>query len=178
LKLKICVICGFGVNKGINMARVILIDGNNLIHRTPELKTLVNYDFTRCREKLIEILKQYIKIMQNYEIMLIFDNKLLLGNTTDYGRLKVIYIDSRYQDADTFIKEKVVKKDRFYIVVSSDNSVFHFCENAGAVSIKSEEFIKRVKMRISGKSYAFTNNGRKGTGSKKGKKRFAVLNKL
>ena len=157
------------------MAKVIIIDGNNLIHRIPLLKHLVNRDFPQARERLKEMLAIYLKKRPEFDITLIFDNTQMPGSKETYKGINILFPGVNHPDADSLIKDIVARKDRFYIVVSSDRSVYDYAQSKGAVPIRSDEFAKKLKAACTGNPPVRDLSVK---GSRIQKKRMRILEKL
>lgn len=114
------------------MKKYIIIDGNNLIHKIPELKNLFYKNPEAAQLGLYEKVKS--RILRDGKIVLVFDG---------YGKEKNNIIYSGKLTADEiirrFIEENYEKNS--VSVVSSDNYITSLAKACGCEVIKSELFI-------------------------------------
>lgn len=114
------------------MKRVILIDGNNLIHKIPDLRRLYSENPEAAVLTLLERVKRNISS----------DGKPILVMDGD-GNIKnnCIVYSGRFTADDVirkYIEEEYQKKS--IAVITSDNEIISIAKACGCDIIKSEEF--------------------------------------
>lgn len=114
-----------------------LIDGNNLIHKIPEIKKL-NKDI--ATEKLIFLLQRYF-VNKKVQVTIFFDGHSATDIRTNF---EIVY--SLNRKADELIKQRIDRsvRNKNLIVVSSDLEIIRYAGICGCTSITSEEFYKRI----------------------------------
>lgn len=118
-----------------------LIDGNNVIGKDAELKSVQNRDPQDSREKLAFKLDRYFS-KKKYKVHLHFD-----GHTKDAiktSKLRIHYSDNK--TADEKIREQIefAKNPKNLIVVTSDRALSEFAKVCSCSVVKSEEFVNNV----------------------------------
>ncbi|RMF95495.1 MAG: hypothetical protein D6734_05440 [Candidatus Schekmanbacteria bacterium] len=121
----------------------ILIDGYNLIGIRWGLESA---PLEILRERLLKELAEYKRI-KKCNIEVVFDGEN--AGWISEGRDRIMGIDIYYsrdgEKADELICRMVSKGTKNYILVTSDNEIISRCERYGALSVKSEEFIQKMK---------------------------------
>ncbi len=86
---------------------VLLVDGYNAIKSSAEWATLDRHNFTRARERFIELWELRAKDWARVE--LVFDGQERHVSVEERGRLMVIYTDTKFksQKADLYIKSRM-----------------------------------------------------------------------
>ena len=105
------------------MARLIIIDGYNVIYSWPELKALSDEKMELAREKLIEKLNNYASYTGN-EVKLVFDGHLVKkgkGSKRKVGEVEVIFTRSG-KTADQAIEKMIQKTHKETYVVTGDET--------------------------------------------------------
>jgi predicted RNA-binding protein with PIN domain len=115
------------------MKKFIIIDGNNLIHKIPELKNLFNKNPESAQLGLYEKLRT--RMFREDKMILVFDG---------YGNEKSGMIYSGKLTADEIIRRFIEEnhEKNAISVVSSDNYITSLARACGCEVIKSESFIK------------------------------------
>lgn len=131
------------------MAQTIIIDGYNLIHKIPHLKSLLRVSLEQTREQLFNLLSSYV-VRKKIEIVLVFDGSIHRSSLSPWSNPKVRVIFSKApQKADQLIKSIVeqTKNKRLLTVVSSDREVRRFGRVCGCEIQSSDEFYRALKRR-------------------------------
>ena len=118
-----------------------IIDGNNLIGKIKNLKSLFQKDKQASGEKLVLILERYF-IRKKAKVTLHFDG--FENDPIKSSKIKITYSGNR--TADENIKDQIERsKNRTnLIVVSSDNNLREFARVCACERIKSEVFAKQL----------------------------------
>lgn len=116
--------------------KTILIDGNNLIHKVLNLKTLFMKEKASSQIALVESVKS--RLNKNEKVIFVFDG---------FGVIKqreIIY--SNEVTADEVIRHRIEKfsDHKKLKVVSSDNDIINLAKVCGCEVQKSEEFWKDI----------------------------------
>lgn len=119
-----------------------LIDGNNVIGKSPSIKILEKKDKQLPREKLAFQIERYF-FNKKVKVKLFFDGFANLP--IKVSNIKIIY--SNNKTADELIKNEIENsKSRGAItVVSSDNNIKEFAKVCGCNILISEEFISLLE---------------------------------
>jgi hypothetical protein len=129
------------------MATYLVIDGYNLIRRSPSLSTLDKQELQKGREELIRRLAVY-KEAKPFPITVVFDgwNQAdLWGSTAFQQGIRVVF--SRMgQTADEVIIQMAEKMREKAMVVTSDRELQAAAERHHATVISSEAFEQRMEM--------------------------------
>lgn len=132
------------------MAVHIIIDGYNLIKRSPVLSRFDQIDLQRGRDELIKRLASYRRI-KKHRVTVVFDGYREGGikqeRTKDKG-IDIIF-SKKGEQADSVIKRIAEVKKEEILVVTSDNEVADFSRRRGAAIVSSEEFEMRMDMAAS-----------------------------
>jgi predicted RNA-binding protein with PIN domain len=125
----------------------ILIDGYNLIKRSPHFREFERIELQRAREALLEELSRY-KRLKGHAITVVFDGAPDARKRETPARPRgVDVIFSRAgQKADDVLKRIAAEKKGEILVVTSDREVAHFAEKKGASVIGADEFAERMEM--------------------------------
>ena len=124
-----------------------IVDGNNLIGKIPSIKKLQKINKQASREKLAFLIGRYFISGKN-TVSLHFDGHA--NEPIKVSRVKIKYSGSK--TADEKIKSEIEKSKnpRNIIVVTSDGNVAEFARVCICEVIKSEDFRKKLKGRITG----------------------------
>lgn len=116
--------------------KLIIIDGNNLIHCVPEIKKFFTRDKVAAQISIIEIVKSRTVI--NQKIIFVFDGH---GVFKKDGA-----IFSEGKTADEVIREKIEKSSNSskLKIVSSDSEITGFAKVCGCIIQRSEDFWKEI----------------------------------
>lgn len=127
------------------MARLIIVDGYNIIYNWPDLKLLSDEKMELAREKLIERLNSYAGYTGN-EIKLVFDGHLVKrgkGSRQRIGEIEVIFTKSG-KTADQAIEKMVQKAHKETYVVTGDETEQWVTFGRGAWRMTPQEFYKEL----------------------------------
>jgi predicted RNA-binding protein with PIN domain len=127
------------------MTKKIIVDGYNLIHKIPNLKSLLHRDLEQTRERLITLLGSYGE-RRKVEVVITFDGTLLhSGHSLNTPKIKVLF-SRPPQKADQLIKSLIeqTKHKKLLMVVSSDREITRFAKVCGCEIKSSEEFYESV----------------------------------
>lgn len=115
-----------------------IIDGNNLIGKTPELKGV---DKQLFREKLAFILERYF-YSKKVKVSLHFDG--FQNSQIRVKGLNIIYSENRI--ADDKIRDEIsyAKNPKLITLISSDNALRDFAKKNSCTIISSEEFNREM----------------------------------
>lgn len=114
-----------------------IIDGNNLIGKIPELKSIPKKEQQMARERLALILDRYFA-GKKLRISLHYDG--FAGPAIKTDSISIHYSDAR--PADDFIRREIEhsKNPKLLTIVTSDNSLAAFARACSCRVIKAEEF--------------------------------------
>jgi len=124
-----------------------IIDGYNLIHKVPGLRSSLNSGLEHARNVLIFFIRGYLS-SHNVSMTLVFDGDQVgyVEATPQFGkRLRVIY-SRPPQKADPIIKELIRKANnkKSLVLVSADNELIRFCRQQGGQVLAPLEFYHRA----------------------------------
>lgn len=131
------------------MARLIIIDGYNIIYNWPELKALGEKKMELAREKLIDKLNSYAGYTGN-EIKLVFDGHLVKrgrGSRQRIGQIEVIFTKTGIT-ADEAIEKMVQKAHKDTYVVTGDETEQWVTFGRGAWRMTPQEFHKELTVAL------------------------------
>jgi predicted RNA-binding protein with PIN domain len=128
-------------------AQKLIIDGYNLIHADEGLRRTACKDLQGAREKLIELLKQYLK-GRRVQITVVFDGHGGLANAESVvpGKLQALF-SAGEETADELIIATVRRSSspRSFVVVSSDMAhIGRTARSMGCEVIGSKRFLDRL----------------------------------
>jgi len=153
----------------------IIIDGYNLIG-------IYHNNMDKERKRLVNLLSKYKKI-KGYPITVVFDGYggISAKDITKFeGGIRIIF-SGIGKKADDVIKEIILKEQKYFVVVSSDKEIAKFVWSKGCVPVRSEDFIKKLKIVFT-KESDFDNNTffktKKGSSFKLSKKQKAIVRAL
>ena len=123
------------------MSLHIIVDGYNLIRRSPQLNELDRQDILLGREALQDMLFAYKKA-KRHRITVVFDGQNALPGAGQGAQPKGIQVifSRNGRSADDVIKKIALQEREKAVIVSSDNDVIDFCTSQGAAVIRSEDF--------------------------------------
>ncbi len=129
------------------MAVHIIIDGYNLIRRSPEMSSLDRQALELGREALVEQLAVYKRI-KRHKITIVFDGSEQYSFFETKGQEKGIQIrfSRQGESADTLIMRMAEMEKQKALVVSSDHAVSDFCASRGAAVIGADAFLQKMEM--------------------------------
>jgi uncharacterized protein len=125
----------------------IIIDGYNLIRRSPALSRLDREEIACGREALVARLSAYRKL-KPHRITVVFDGVRAPASAAARDRVKGIEIvfSRDGEPADAVIVRMARQEREQAIVVSSDAAVARAAESCGAATLDSAEFEARLAM--------------------------------
>jgi uncharacterized protein len=125
----------------------IIIDGYNLIRRSPTLSRLDRQEIALGREALVARLAAY-RTLKPHRITVVFDGAQAPASAAARDQVKGIRIVfSRDGElADAVIVRMARQEREKAIVVSSDAAVARAAESCGAATLDASEFEARVAM--------------------------------
>jgi predicted RNA-binding protein with PIN domain len=131
------------------MAVHLIIDGYNLIRRSPVLRREDEVALELARESLLERLRRY-KRMRSHGITVVFDGargtRVPPGSGQEKG-IRVVF-SGRNETADTVIKRMCEKEGGKLTVVTSDRDLGRHAASSGAVVMDVEEFEDKLEMVV------------------------------
>ncbi|MDY6853798.1 MAG: NYN domain-containing protein [Thermodesulfobacteriota bacterium] len=140
------------------MAVHIIIDGYNLIKRSPILSRFDQIGLQKARDELIKRLALYRRA-KKHRVTVVFDGHREGGirqeRTKDKG-IDIIF-SKKGEQADSVIKKIAEAKKEQVLVVTSDNEVADFSKRRGAVIVSSEDFEMRMDISSSSEDSDFDN---------------------
>ena len=124
-----------------------LIDGNNLIGHTPDLRV----QDERSKHTLLKRLLDFHRAT-GAKVLVVFDGESgqLVPDNLNLGGVRVTY-SGRHSDADSKIKRLVEGSNnpKEFIVVSSDTAVYNFARQHRAQALKCHEFNHKLSEHLS-----------------------------
>jgi len=129
------------------MAVHLIIDGYNLIGRSPVLRREEEVALELARGSLLERLRRYKRI-RSHRITVVFDGASKSGTPPGHGQEKGIRVifSGWNETADTVIKRMSEKERGKLTVVTSDRDLGRHAASCGAVVIDAEEFEGKLEM--------------------------------
>ena len=124
--------------------RLIVLDGYNVIHRTPDLKPGEGRTLRESRDKLINLLSWAVG--GNAEFLVVFDGDEGPGRNERQGKIEIRY-SRPPQKADDLIRELVeerVERVEHLTVVTADLEVARHARAMGADIALSDLFLSSV----------------------------------
>lgn len=128
------------------MAVHIIIDGYNLIRRSPDLSPLDRRSLESGRSALIDQLAAYRKV-RAHRITVVFDGSDQYSFFDRKDRQKGISIrfSRQGETADGLIQQMAEIEREKALVVSSDQAVLDFCAARGSAVISAEAFLRKME---------------------------------
>lgn len=114
-----------------------IIDGNNLIGKTPSLMKIQNNDKQASREKLVHLVDRYF-LDKKTNVTIHFDGH----SNTKINSLKCKIVYSENQTADDKIKKQISqsKSPRNIVLITSDSNLSQFARKCSCTIISSDNF--------------------------------------
>jgi predicted RNA-binding protein with PIN domain len=127
----------------------LVIDGYNMIRRSPVLRREDETALELARDSLVERLRRYKRI-RPCRITVVFDGTRKTGSGRGQSHEKGIRVMfSGYgETADTLIERMCAQEGKNLTVVTSDRALARAVSSAGAVPIDVEEFEGRLEMAL------------------------------
>ncbi len=128
--------------------KIIFVDGYNVLNSWQELKIEKEYSFQGARQRLVDILHNYVSF-NNCKIILVYDGYKVAGNLEGKEiinkNLEIIFTKDG-ETADSYIERKVSEIGRKYevYVVTSDGLEQQTIFQRGANRISTLEFYTEV----------------------------------
>ena len=130
------------------MAKVLLVDGYNVINRIPELRPFLNRGLEEARTQLVFVIDKWRISHPGSECIIIFygDHKTAMPLEQRISGIRCIFSASRHGGDDEIIKyvRNNGARASSITVVSDDNSVRNSCRSLGA-SVQPSSFIVTKK---------------------------------
>ena len=123
----------------------IVIDGYNVIRRSPRLSPLDRRDMEEGREALLTTLAAYRRL-KGHRITVVFDG-WEGGGLSEQSRLTAglqVIFSRRGERADQAILRFVEKAPSGAVVITSDRALAHDVTRTGALVLSTEEFHERL----------------------------------
>lgn len=129
------------------MSLHVIIDGYNLIRRSPSLRSFDRRDLEEGRSELIRRLATYKKA-RSVPITVVFDGWDQGGFSGSHTKERGIHVlfSRRGERADEIIARKAREMREKALVVTSDRAVQREAQRHGATVIPSEEFEARMEI--------------------------------
>ncbi len=133
------------------MALHLLIDGYNLIRRSPELARLDREDLARGREALLARLAAY-RCVKAHRITVVFDGAGAPVGLPERDRkagIRVLFSRGG-ETADRLIARLAREERESALVVTSDAALQRAVSSSGAAVVSVEEFATRLELALGG----------------------------
>ena len=154
------------------MSTHLIIDGYNLIRRSPSLSTLDKQELKKGRDELLRRLATY-KQARKFPITVVFDgwnHPDLWGSRTFQQGIRVVFSRTG-QKADDVIIQMAREMREKATVVTSDREVQTAAELHHATAVSSEDFEQRMDMAFhmsqKGTEVEHTDEKERATGTRK-----------
>ncbi|NOZ63070.1 MAG: NYN domain-containing protein [Calditrichaeota bacterium] len=125
-----------------------LIDGYNVIHKIPELRSAMKTSLEKARNALIRRILTYLAT-KKIEITLIFDGDDVgfVGNPYERKRRLHIYYSHAPEKADPLIKRFIRQKadSAQLFLVTEDNDLINFGKSRGVKNISPAQFYQLLR---------------------------------
>lgn len=123
------------------MGKSILIDGYNLLHQMPEIRSEMDQNPDGARSRFLHRLSAYAQTV-HASLTVVFDGAQ--SPHAKFPRIKISF--SKNETADAVIKRMVDKPHRVQkpLVISSDLEIVNFARQCGAKTLSSQEFVKEI----------------------------------
>ena len=128
----------------------LVVDGYNMIRRSPVLRREDETALELARDSLVERLRRY-KTIRPSRITVVFDGASKAGSGRGQSQEKGIRVifSGQGETADTAIKRMCTQEGKNLTVVTSDRALARAVSSAGAIAIDVEEFGARLEMAFS-----------------------------
>lgn len=128
----------------------IIIDGYNVIFRTPELRKLAKQNLEEARDEFIRLVKNYVSVKQVF-VTIIFDGtEPPLGVDDErYGKRLLVTFSRNPFKADPLIKENIRKSSnpKAITLVTDDLDIVRFAKNKHTRVMTTTEFFQLLHKR-------------------------------
>lgn len=127
----------------------LVIDGYNMIHRSPVLRRGDEMGLELARDSLVERLRRYKRI-RPCRITVVFDGASKSGSSWGRSQEKGIRLifSGQGETADMVIQRMCAQEGKNLTVVTSDRALARTVSSAGAIVIDVEEFEVRLEMAL------------------------------
>lgn len=119
-----------------------IIDGNNLLHKMKELKSLQKENPQSSREILAHKLDRFFT-NKKVKVTLHFDG--FAQDAIRTSKLKILYSESKTADDEIRFQIDRTKNPKNLIIVSSDHKVLEYAKVNSSNVLKAEELIIEMK---------------------------------
>jgi len=125
----------------------IIIDGYNMIRRSPRLSDIDRQDLQLGREALVDTVAEYKRI-KKHNITIVFDGTRARQFDRHQDNIKGIKIkfSNPGETADTEIKRIAAQEREKALVVTSDRDIVRFVSSRGAATMNSNDFEEKIWM--------------------------------
>ena len=125
--------------------RTVIVDGNNMIHKTADLKKLFRENPESAQLSLFEKLKT--KLYRSDKLVLVFDGfgSINSSNIIFAGKVTADEVIRKYVE-DNYEKKSMA-------LITSDNGIIGIAEKCGVEILKSEDFATDSKTISAHKTY-------------------------
>ncbi len=123
----------------------IIIDGYNLIRRSPTLSSVEAHNFQKGRAALIQKLARYREV-KNHAITVVFDAALTDNPSIEENKIsgiRVLYTEGG-QTADAVLIDLAQQLGHQAIIVSSDKQILQAAKSSGCGILDSDDFEKKL----------------------------------
>lgn len=126
------------------MIKHYIIDGNNVIGKSNELKKFQFQNIPDSRERMLLLVEKYF-YQKKVSVSLYFDGFKNIDLAS--SKVKIIYSDNK--TADELIRDEIsrIKNSRTVCLVSSDTELINFARKNSCMVKKSEEFLSDSKRK-------------------------------
>jgi predicted RNA-binding protein with PIN domain len=127
----------------------LVIDGYNMIRRSPGLRREDEMALELARDSLVERLRRYKRVRPS-RITVVFDGASKAGSGRGQSQEKGIRLifSGQGETADTVIQRMCTQEGKNLTVVTSDRALARTVSCAGAIAIDVEEFEARLEMAL------------------------------
>ena len=129
----------------------IVIDGFNLIRRSPALGPIERSDFQQAQDTLVEWLTIYRR-KRKHKVTVVFDGwdrGSITGSSRAQQGVQVVY-SARGVTADQRIMSMAANSSEDMCIVSSDGEIARFAQSKGKTTLSSPEFEKKLHSALGG----------------------------
>jgi predicted RNA-binding protein with PIN domain len=130
----------------LNVRRVYLIDGYNLLHQFPELRKKMEYDLENARDALLARLSGF-SLSKGVIVSVVFDGSGEPDPSQSRSRTVRVRFSRPPEKADPLIKKMISerKRDEELILVSSDRDIADYARLCGVKVEASQAFAQMME---------------------------------
>lgn len=119
-----------------------IIDGNNLLHKMKDLKSVQKENPQESREKLAHRLDRFF-LNKKVKATLHFDG--FPQEAIKTSKVKIHYSESKTADDEIRLQIDRTKNPKTLIIVSSDRRIYEYAKVNSAEYLKAEDFVQEMK---------------------------------